>query len=142
MPTKEQLKETLISFSEDKGYLFWAFVYVAVIWMTALFQQIFGSGVIWDYITEHEFRFIFLAFFTGSIADYLVKANVEVSAVRNKYIFKPPLYLRRFRGWTNTFFILGLALSTYIQIRWPGYVGILPTFTFITSFMLCTIWAL
>ncbi len=142
MPTKEQFKETLISFAEDKGYIFWALVYIVVIWLIAFFEQIFGSGIIWDYITNHEFRFIFLAFFSGSIIDYYAKANVEVTAVRNKYIFKPPLYLRRFRGWTNVFLFLGLALATYVQVRWPGYISILPTYTFIISFMLCLIWAL
>lgn len=142
MPTKEQVKESLISFAEDKGYIFWSIVYLLVVWILAFFEQIFGSGALYDYISAHGFRFWFLAFFAGSIIDYLAKANVEVTAVRNKFIFKPPLYLRRFRRWTNIFLVGGFVISAYALIKWPGYVSTLPTVTFLTTFMLCLAWAI
>jgi len=142
MPTKEQIKESVISFAEDKGYIFWAIVYIFSVWIIAFFEQILGGGSLYDYISDHWFRFLFLAVWSGSIVDYYAKANVEVTAVRNKFIFKPPLYLRRFRNWTNIFLVLGLGLSAYVLMRWPGYVSTLPTVTFLTSFLLCLIWAI
>lgn len=141
-PTKEQIKETLISFAEDKGYFFWAIVYLMVISVLAFFQQIFGSGSLFEYISEHRFRFLFLAWFAGNILDYIVKANVEVTSVRNKYIFKPPIYLRRFRGWTNFAVILGIALCTYAYLRWPSYLSPLTIYTFGISFVVSLFWAL
>ncbi len=141
MPTKEQIRESLISFAEDKGYIFWGLVYIAVVWVVGIFEQIFGSGALYDYVSDHWIRTFFLAAWSGSIIDYYAKANVEVTAVRNKYIFKPPLYLRRFRRWTNTFLILGIALSVYVDVRWPNYISFLPTVTFLTTFCLCLVWA-
>lgn len=142
MPTKEQIRETLISFAEDKGYIFWSIAYYFIIWIISFFEQIFGNGVMFDYVTNHWIRFFFIAVLSGSIIDYFAKANVEITAVRNKYIFKPPLYLRRFRNLTNFGLILGLSLSAYTLYRWPGYVNIIPTVTFLTSFVLCFFWAL
>ncbi len=142
MPTKEQIRETLISFAEDKGYIFWSIVYIFIVSVIAFFEQIFATGNLFDYLADHPFRFIFLAIWSGSIIDYYAKANVEVTSVRNKFIFKPPIYLRRFRFWTNVFLVIGLGLSAYTLYRWPGYVSVLPTVTFITSFCLCLIWAI
>lgn len=142
MPTKEQLKETLISFAEDKGYIFWALVYILVVWTIAFFDQILGGGGLFDYISDHGFRFFFLAFWSGSIIDYYAKANVEVTAVRNKFIFRPPIYLRRFRFWTNVAAMAGIGLSIYLLNRWPGYITPLPMVTFVTTFLLCLVWAI
>jgi hypothetical protein len=134
MPTKEVLKETLISFAEDKGYIFWSIVYLFSITIISFFEQIFGTGGIFDYIIDYKLRFIFYAFFTGSIIDYVIKANVEVTAVRNKYIFKPPIYLRRFRRWTDIFFILGLATPVVIMILWPGIIFVSIEKEYLTVF--------
>ena len=130
MPTKEQLKETAISFAEDKAHLFWALVYIVVVYIISFFEAIFGNGVLFDYVTDHWIRFYFVAFYSGHIINYFAKANVEVTAVRNKFIFRPPLYLRRFRNYTNLGLILGLALSIYTLYR------------FLTSFVLCLVWAI
>ncbi len=142
MPTKEQLTETLVAFAEDKGYIFWSIVYLVVVWAVSFFEQIFGTGVLFDYITKHEIRFLILAVYSGSIIDYAVKANVEVTAVRNKFIFRPPLYLRAYRRWTNIFVVLGVGLSAYALIQCPNYFSILPVVTFLTSFCLCLLWAI
>ncbi len=142
MPTKDQIKEFLIAFSEDTGYVFWSVVYLISIWVIAFVEQILGKGEIFDYITNHNIRFFFLAVFSGSIIDYFAKANVEVTAVRNKFIFRPPAFLRKFRRWTNIFLVLGFVLSYYVNNRWPGYIGVLPTYTFIISFLLCLVWAI
>lgn len=142
MPTKEQIKETLIIFAEDRGYLFWSIIYWLAVWVIAFVEQLAGQGMLFEYILHHKIRFFCLALFSGSIIDYVIKANVEVTAVRNKFIFKPPIYLRRYRNWTNIFLIIGLGLSAYTLYRWPNYVGILPTVTFLTSFCLGVIWAL
>ncbi len=142
MPTKEQVKETLVSFAEDKGYLFWAIVYILALWVISFFEAIFYSGVLFDYVSGHWFRVIILAVYAGSIIDYYAKSNVEVTSVRNKFIFKPPIYLRRFRNYTNFGLVIGVALSVYILVKWPNYIGIVPTVTFITSFILCLVWAI
>ncbi len=171
MPTKEVLKETLISFAEDKGYIFWSIVYLFSISIISFFEAIFGTGGIFDYIVEYKLRFLFYAFFNGSIIDYVIKANVEVTAVRNKYIFKPPIYLRRFRNWTNIFTLIGLAIPIFIMIYWPGNIfvsikneylsvfeksfyyidyanpkqygiHILTAYTFIPAFLIGLIWAI
>lgn len=141
MPTREQVKDTLISFAQDKGYIFWSIAYYFTIWIISFFEQILGDGVLFDYITDHPIRFFFIAVFSGSIIDYCVKANVEITAVRNKYIFRPPLYLRRFRNLTNFGVILGFGLSCYILYRYPGYFNAIPIFTFTTSFIVCFFWA-
>ncbi|NQU05388.1 MAG: hypothetical protein HQ568_04780 [Calditrichaeota bacterium] len=142
MPTKEQLREIAISFAEDKGHIFWALVYIVVIYVVSFFEQIFWKGILFDYVTDHWIRFYIIAGFSGNIIDCFAKANVEVTNVRNKYIFRPPLYLRRFRNYTNVAAVLGLALSAYIIYRWPNFIGILPTFSFITAFVLCFAWAI
>jgi len=142
MPTKDQIKETLISFSEDKGYIFWSIAYIFTVWIISFVEQIVGSGELFDYITEHNYRFFFLAVFSGSIIDYYAKANVEVTAVRNKFIFKPPLYLRRYRLWTNMFLLFGFATSYYLLTNFGGYISTLPMITFITTLWLCLAWAI
>jgi hypothetical protein len=142
MPTKEQVKETLISFAEDKGYIFWSIVYYFAVIIISFFEAIFGTGQILDYISDHWFRFLFLAAWSGSVIDYIAKANVEVTAVRIKFIFKPPRYLRNFRRWTNMGVLLGFGFSGYVIYRWPNYVGILPTVTFLTTFTVATMWAI
>ncbi len=142
MPTKEQIRESLITFAEDKGYIFWSMVYVVIVWVFGIFGQIFCSGTLYDYISDHGFRFLFLAVMAGSIIDYYAKANVEVTSVRNKFIFRPPIFLRRFRFWTNVFLVLAIGLSIFIEMTWPGYINILPVITFISTFMLCLIWAI
>lgn len=169
MPTKEQIKESLISFSEDKGYIFWSIIYFIGIWIIAFFEQIFGTGALFDYISFYKFRFIVLSIFAGSIIDYYAKANVEVTAVRNKFIFKPPRYLRAYRRWTNIFLILAFGLTAYIVFQWPELVydpkpvpkydvnaarniavfvrninvnSILPLVTFLTAIFLCLIWSI
>ncbi|MBM3325479.1 MAG: hypothetical protein FJY65_00640 [Calditrichaeota bacterium] len=140
-PTREQVREFLIWFAEDKGYIFWAIVFWVVVWIIAFFELIFAEGVVLDYITHYWIRFLFMAAFAGSIIDYVAKANIEVTAVRNKFIFRPPRYLRSFRRWTNVFAILGLGLAGYVYYHWPNYVGVIPIFTFIPSFLICLWWA-
>ena len=54
MPTREQVREFLIAFAEDKGYIFWAIVYWFGIWIIAFFEQIFWKGEIFEYIGAHE----------------------------------------------------------------------------------------
>ena len=142
MPTREQVKETLISFSEDKGYIFWSIVYIFVVWVIAFIEQIVGTGELFDYVTNHNYRFFILAVFSGSIIDYYAKANVEVTAVRNKFIFKPPLYLRNYRRWTNIFLLIGFGLSYFLLTRYPGYISVLPMITFMTTLSLCLAWAI
>ena len=142
VPTREQIKESLISFSEDKGYIFWAVVYYVSLWVISFFEAIFYSGVLFDYVSGHWFRVIILSVYAGSVIDYYAKANVEVTYVRNKFIFRPPVYLRRFRNYTNFGLVVGLGFSVYILVKWPNYVGIVPTVTFITSFVLCLVWAI
>ena len=142
IPTKEQLREIAVSFAEDKGYIFWAIVYLFVVYVLSFFEAIFGTGRLFNYITDHWIRFYLIAAFAGSIIDYYAKANVEVTAVRNKFIFRPPLYLRRFRNYTNIGLVVGLGLSGYTLYRWPNYIEILPTVTFLTSFVLCFVWAI
>ncbi|MCF7809397.1 hypothetical protein K9N50_00260 [bacterium] len=142
MPTKEQLKEMAISFAEDKGYIFWALVYIVVVYVVSFFEQIFWKGILFDYVTDHWIRFYLLAGFSGNIIDYFAKANVEVTSVRNKFIFRPPLYLRRFRNYTNIAAVLGLGLSIYTLYRWPNYISILPTLSILTSFVICLAWAI
>ncbi len=168
MPTKEQIKETLISFAEDKGYIFWSIVFFLSVFVIAFFEAIFGKGVLFDYISYYKFRFILLSIFAGSIIDYFAKANVEVTAVRNQFIFKPPRYLRAYRRWTNVFLVLSVILVVYIYYRWPEFIydpdpvtkwdvtaaksraiavrdikinSFLPLVTLLTGFMLCFIWA-
>lgn len=142
MPTKEQVKETLVSFAEDKGYIFWAITYLLSLWVISFFEAIFVKGVLFDYVSNHWFKTLILCVFAGSIIDYYAKANVEVTSIRNKFIFKPPIYLRNFRNLTNFGLVAGFALSIYILVKWPGYVSILPVVTFITSLVLCFVWAL
>lgn len=169
MPTKEQIKESLISFAEDKGYIFWAVVYHLSVVVIAFFEQIFGTGSIFDYIIEYKFRFILLSVFAGSILDYLAKANVEVTSVRNKFIFRPPRYLRSFRRWTDIFLVLSFIIAGYLYYRWPEFVydpnpvvnwdvttsksaaiatnrinvnSFLPLITLVTGIMLCLIWSI
>ncbi|MDP8239407.1 MAG: hypothetical protein P9X24_09980 [Candidatus Hatepunaea meridiana] len=142
IPTKEKIKETFISFAEDKGYIFWSIVYIFVIYVVSFFEQIFGTGALFDYASDHWIRFYFLAFWSGSIIDYIIKANVEITSVRNKYIFRPPLYLRRFRNNTNLALIVGLGFSVYLLHRYPDYLSTLPMFTFITTFVVCLAWAI
>ena len=142
MPTWPMVKETAISFAEDKGYIFWAIVYVVVVNVTAFIEQVFYQGLLFDYLAAHGFRFILCAAFTGMFVDYIVKANVEVSAVRNKFIFKPPRYLRRFRNWTNIFAFLGLGLGIYLQMRWPNFISFLWTVSIVVAILVSTIWAI
>jgi hypothetical protein len=142
MPTKEQVRESLISFAEDKGYIFWSIAYIFLVWVFAFVEQIVGSGELFEYISEHGKRFFFLAVFSGSIIDYYAKANVEVTNVRNKFIFKPPLYLRNYRRWTNIFLLIGFGTSYFLLHRFPGYISPLPMITFMTTFSLCTAWAI
>jgi hypothetical protein len=142
MPTKEQVKETLISFAEDKGYIFWAIAYLVSLWVISFFEAIFWKGVLFEYISNHWFRTLFLSVFSGSIIDYYAKANVEVTSVRNKFIFRPPIYLRNYRNLTNFGLVAGIGFSIYILIKWPGYVSVLPVLTFITSFILCLVWSI
>lgn len=162
MPTKEVLKETLIAFAEDKGYLFWSIVYLFVITFVSFFEQFVGTGGMFDYISEYKARFFFYAFFSGSIIDYVIKANVEVTSVRNKFIFKPPIYLRRFRRWTNFAVIIGLSLPILIMYFWPGYIHVsivpeyfyefskpkmfgihvLTAYAFLPAFLICLIWSI
>lgn len=142
MPTWDQLKETTISFAEDKGYIFWAIVYIFGVNIIAFFEQILGKGVLFDWMSAHGLRFIFFAALGGQVIDYIAKANVEVTAVRNKFIFRPPRYLRNFRRWTNVFAFIGLGLAAYSQYRWPNYIDIIPTVTILVSVCVCLVWAL
>lgn len=142
MPTKEQLKEMAISFAEDKAHIFWALVYIVVVYVFSFVEAIFASGVLFEYVTDHWIRFYLIAFYSGMIIDFIAKSNVEVTAVRNKFIFRPPLYLRRFRNYTNLGLIVGLGLSGYTLYCWPSYISILPTVSFLTSFVLCLVWAI
>lgn len=169
MPTKDQIREFMISFSEDRGYIFWSIVYFLFVSVLAFFEQLTYSGALFDYIVTYKLRFIIISAYAGSIIDYYVKANVEVTAVRNKFIFKPPLYLRNFRRWTNIGLFLGTAFTAYLMYRWPEYIydaspvrvldvnvernlvfqkralninSIIPLWTFLTSFVLCLIWSL
>lgn len=164
----DQIRETMISFAEDRGYIFWALVYLIVVVIVGFFEQLFYEGAILNYIDNYKFRFLLLAALAGSVFDYYVKANVEVTAVRNKFIFKPPIYLRNFRRWSNIALFLAFALTTYLTMRWPEYVydsqlvknydinvernryvvksfihinSVLPLFTLLASFLLCLVWA-
>ena len=142
MPTKEQVKEMLIFFAQDKGYIFWSLVYLMVVWVVAFFEQIFGTGLLGDYVLEYKFRSLLLAAYSGSIIDYIAKANVEVTAVRIKFIFRPPRYLRNFRNLTNFAVVVGFGLAIYAEVRWPNYIAVLPTITLLTSFTVGLVWAL
>jgi hypothetical protein len=142
MPTWPMVKETVISFAEDKGYIFWAVVYIVVVNVAAFFEAIIGHGILFDYLAEHGFKFLLCAAYTGSFFDYIVKANVEVTAVRNKFIFKPPRYLRHFRNWTNIFAYLGLGLGLYAQYQWPNYISFLWTISITVSVCVALIWAI
>jgi len=142
MPTREQLREFFIWFAEDKGYIFWAIAYWITVWVVSFFELAFGEGVLFDYITDHNFRFLFMAVWSGSMIDYIAKANVEVTAVRNKFIFRPPRYLRNYRRWTDIFLVLGLIGAGYLQYRYPNYISPLVLFTFIPTFMVCLLWAI
>jgi len=142
MPTREQVKETIISFAEDRGWLFWTLVYLMVITVIAFLEQIFGTGNLFDYLVAYKLRTFVIALYSGTVFDFVAKANVEVTAVRIKFIFKPPAYLRAYRRWTNVFLVLGLGMSFYAQIKWPNYVSVLPATSLITSAMLGLIWAL
>ena len=141
MPTRDQIKESVISFAEDKGYIFWSIAYIILVYIISFFEQIFGSGVLFDYVMNHGWRTFFIAVYSGSIIDYIVKANVEVTAVRNKFIFRPPPYLRHFRRWTNFGVLLGFGLTIYSQMTWPNYMAILPMLSLITSVIVCLMWA-
>ena len=141
MPTWPMVKETAISFAEDKGYIFWAIVYVILVNVAAFIEQIFYQGLLFDYLADNGFKFILCAAFTGMIVDYIVKANVEVSAVRNKFIFKPPRLLRRYRFWTNVFVFLGIALTIYVQYTWPNLISFLWTLSVIVAIFVSTVWA-
>jgi len=161
MPPKEVLKETVIAFAEDKGYLFWSIVYLFTVTIVSFFEQFIGTGGLFDYISGYKMRFFIYAFFSGSIIDYVIKANVEITSVRNKFIFKPPIYLRRFRNWTNIAVILGLASPILIMIYWPGIIHmniypeyfveythpkmfgihVLTAYTFLPSFIICLVWS-
>lgn len=142
MPTKEQIRETLIAFAEDKGYIFWSIVYLLAVTVIAFFEQILGEGALFEYITRHKLRTLLCAAYSGSVIDYIAKANVEVTAVRNKFIFRPPLYLRAYRRWTNVFVVLGVGMTAYALIRWPGYVSLLPALSLITGTTVGLIWAI
>ncbi|MDP8228105.1 MAG: hypothetical protein P9M15_01480 [Candidatus Electryoneaceae bacterium] len=134
MPTKEVIRESLIAFAQDKGYIFWAIAYLFVVIIASFIEAIVGTGGIFDYVFHYKFRVFLMAIFAGSIIDYAVKANVEVTAIRNKYIFKPPIYLRRFRRWTNVFAVLGVLLSFFLVIWYPGYVRLMLDPEFLMEF--------
>lgn len=142
MPTWDQVKETVISFAEDKGYIFWSIVYFIVTIVIAFFEQIFGTGRLFDWIGDHEIRFLFFSWMGGQVMEYVAKANVEVTAVRNKFIFKPPRYLRTFRKFTNFMVFLGIGLTAYAEIRWPNYIEVFPAFTILTATAVCLAWAI
>src|SRR4030042_526562 len=74
MPTREQIKESLISFSEDKGYIFWAICYLIAVWVIAFFEQIIASGYLFDYVTAYKFRTLVIAAYTGMFFDYIAKS--------------------------------------------------------------------
>jgi len=141
MPTKEVIRETAIDFAKDRGYIFWTLVYLLFIPFIGLFEQIFYQGLIFEWITHSKFIFLVTAFITGSVLDFIIKANVEVTAVRNKFIFKPPIYLRRFRLWTNVSVVLGLALAGYSYWLASSFTSVLPIMTFVTSFVICLAWS-
>ena len=142
MPTKEQVRETLVSFAEDKGYIFWSIVYMVVLYVVGFVDQIMGKGGLFEYAVQHKFRTMLCAVYSGSIIDYVAKANVEVTAVRNKFIFRPPSYLRNYRRWTNIFLVAGFGMTVYAQIKWPGYIEPIPSLTIICGTMLGLIWAI
>jgi len=142
MPTWPMIKETAISFAEDKGYIFWAVVYIFAVNIAAFIEQIAYQGLLFDYLSAHGFRFLLCAVFSGMVVDYIVKANVEVTAVRNKFIFKPPRYLRSFRNWTNFFAYVGIGLTIYLQLRWPNFISFLWSLSIIVSVLVGTVWAI
>jgi len=141
MPTKEVLKETAIDFAKDRGYIFWMLVYLLMIIFIGLFEQILNKGIIYSWIGQSKWTFLFTAFITGSMVDYIIKANVEVTAVRNKFIFKPPIFLRRFRFFTNFSLIIGVAFAGWVYWKYPSFITVLPIMTFIPTFIICLFWA-
>lgn len=141
-PTKEQVRDFLVWLAEDKGHIFWGINYWIAGWVVALFELGFGQGLVFDYITQHWFRFLLWSAYAGMIISFVAKANVEVTAVRNKYIFKPPRYLRAFRRWTNIAAVLGVGLAAYVVYRWPNYLSPVTIVTFVPSFPIASAWAL
>jgi len=142
MPTWDQVKETTISFAEDKGYIFWSLVYMLSTVVIAFFEQIFGEGRLFDFIGNHQLRFLFFSWFGGQVIEYIAKANVEVTSVRIKFIFKPPRYLRNFRKFTNFMVYLGIGLTVYTQWRYPNYIDWMPSLTIIVAVFVCLAWAI
>lgn len=141
VPTWNQVRETAISFAEDKGYIFWSLVYIVVVIVAAFVEQLTYEGLLFDYIGAYWFRFLLCAFYSGSVADYIIKANVEVTAVRNKFIFKPPRYLRAFRNWTNFFVYLGVAVTLYLQYQFPNYISFLWVLAIVVSVLVGLGWS-
>jgi hypothetical protein len=142
MPTWDQVKESVISFAEDKGYIFWSIVYLVATIVIAFLEQIFGSGRLLDWTGDHQFRFLFFATLGGQVIDYIARANVEVTAVRNKFIFKPPRYLRNYRRMTNFMVMLGLAVSAYAMYEYPNYLEPMPIITLCVAILVCFGWAI
>ncbi len=142
MPTWQQVRETTISFAEDKGYIFWSLVYGLTTVVVAFFEQIFGSGRLFDFISGHQLRFLFFSWFGGQVIEYIAKANVEVTAVRNKFIFKPPRYLRRFSNFTNFIVYLVIGLILHGSIQFPNYIDWMPSLTIIVAILVCLAWAI
>ncbi len=142
VPTWDQVRDTTILFAEDKGYIFWSLVYMLTVVIVAFFEQIFGTGRLFDYIGDHQFRFLFFSWFGGQIIEYIAKANVEATAARNKFIFKLPAYLRNFRKFTNIMVFLGMGLTVYWQISYPNIIEWMPSLTIIVGVMVGLAWSI